>query len=138
MSVCHTRTKPTDALDGQGRSYREGWSKAHDQVLPGQEGGLRIETALVAMEANVADKPVIVLCETIKFTERIALDSIVHKEIAPGVELVIPGGSLEKWGDIKKLWLCNPIYTIYCTNSELTNSFYLEYVIYFGEFRCKI
>jgi translation initiation factor eIF-2B subunit delta len=55
------------------------------------------------MEANEADKPVIVLCETIKFTERIALDSIVHNEIALADELVIPGGSLEKWGDIKKL-----------------------------------
>jgi len=100
MSVCHTRTKPTDALDSQGRSYREGRSKAHDHILPGQEdrqeSGLRIGTALVAMEANEADKPVIVLCETIKFTERIALDSIVHNEIAPADDLVIPGRSLEK------------------------------------------
>ena len=72
----------------------------------------RIGTALVAMEANEADKPVIVLCETIKFTERVALDSIVHNEIAPADELVIPGGPLEKWGDIKKLQLCNPMYDV--------------------------
>ncbi len=72
----------------------------------------RIGTALVAMEANEADKPVIVLCETIKFTERVALDSIVHNEIAPADELVIPGGPLEKWGDVKKLQLCNPMYDV--------------------------
>jgi translation initiation factor eIF-2B subunit delta len=72
----------------------------------------RIGTALVAMEANEADKPVIVLCETIKFTERTALDSIVHNEIAPADELVIPGGPLESWGDIKKLQLCNPMYDV--------------------------
>jgi translation initiation factor eIF-2B subunit delta len=72
----------------------------------------RIGTALVAMEANEADKPVIVLCETIKFTERVALDSIVHNEIAPADELVIPGGRLEKWEDIEKLQLCNPMYDV--------------------------
>ncbi|KAH9216069.1 hypothetical protein DL95DRAFT_435359 [Leptodontidium sp. 2 PMI_412] len=72
----------------------------------------RVGTALVAMEANEADKPVLVLCETIKFTERVALDSIVHNEIAPADELVIPGGPLEKWGDVKKLQLCNPMFDV--------------------------
>ena len=72
----------------------------------------RIGTAVVAMEANDADKPVIVLCETIKFTERVALDSIVHNEIAPADELVIPGGALEKWTDIRNLQLCNPMYDV--------------------------
>jgi len=72
----------------------------------------RVGTSLVAMEANEADKPVIVLCETIKFTERVALDSIVHNEIAPADELVIQGGSLEHWKDIKRLQLCNPMYDV--------------------------
>lgn len=72
----------------------------------------RVGTALVAMEAFETDKPVLVLCETIKFTERVALDSIVHNEIAPADELVIPGGSLEKWKDMKKLQLCNPMYDV--------------------------
>jgi len=72
----------------------------------------RIGTALVAMEANSADKSVIVLCETIKFTERVALDSIVHNEIAPADELVIPRGPLEKWVDVKNLQLCNPMYDV--------------------------
>jgi translation initiation factor eIF-2B subunit delta len=72
----------------------------------------RVGTALVAMEAHEANKPVIVLCETIKFTERVALDSIVHNEIAPADELVIPGGPLEKWGEMNKLQLCNPMYDV--------------------------
>lgn len=72
----------------------------------------RIGTALVAMEANDSDKPVIVLCETIKFTERVALDSIVHNEIAPSDELVIPNGPLTHWRDVKKLQLCNPMYDV--------------------------
>lgn len=52
------------------------------------------------------------LCETIKFTERVALDSIVHNEIAPADELVIPRGPLEKWVDVKNLQLCNPMYDV--------------------------
>ncbi|KAI1007966.1 putative translation initiation factor eIF-2B subunit delta [Podosphaera aphanis] len=72
----------------------------------------RIGTALVAMEANSADKPVIVLCETIKFTEKVALDSIVHNEVAPADELVIPGGVLEGWHDVSRLQLCNPLYDV--------------------------
>lgn len=72
----------------------------------------RIGTALVAMEANEADKPVLVLCETIKFTERVALDSIVHNELAPADELVIPGGALTNWEDIKRLQLCNPLFDV--------------------------
>ncbi|QSZ37273.1 hypothetical protein DSL72_009367 [Monilinia vaccinii-corymbosi] len=72
----------------------------------------RIGTALVAMEASEADKPVIVLCETIKFSDRVALDSIVHNEIAPANELVIAGGPLENWMDVKNLQLCNPMYDV--------------------------
>ncbi|RAL64810.1 hypothetical protein DID88_001407 [Monilinia fructigena] len=79
----------------------------------------RIGTALVAMEASEADKPVIVLCETIKFSDRVALDSIVHNEIAPANELVIAGGPLENWMDVKKLQLCNPMYDV--TPAELGN-----------------
>lgn len=72
----------------------------------------RVGTALVAMEANAADKPVIVLCETIKFTERVALDAIVHNEVAQPDELVIRGGPLERWRDVKKLQLCTIMYDV--------------------------
>lgn len=48
----------------------------------------RVGTAVVAMMASDADVPVIVCCESVKFTERVALDSIVNNEIAPPDELV--------------------------------------------------
>ena len=70
----------------------------------------RAGTAIVAMEAKDADKPVLVLCATVKFTDRVSLDSIVHNEIAPPDELVIPGGALEKWKKTKNLQLCNLMY----------------------------
>ncbi|KAJ5563409.1 hypothetical protein N7535_008573 [Penicillium sp. DV-2018c] len=56
-------------------------------------GGLysRVGTALVAMSAKErasgVEIPVIVCCETIKFTDRVALDSIVVNEIAEADEL---------------------------------------------------
>ncbi|KAL1302349.1 hypothetical protein AAFC00_002756 [Neodothiora populina] len=50
----------------------------------------RVGTAAVAMLAHSRDVPVIVLAESIKFTDRVALDSIVLNELAPPDELVIP------------------------------------------------
>ncbi|KAI4168409.1 MAG: hypothetical protein LQ343_006418 [Gyalolechia ehrenbergii] len=47
----------------------------------------RIGTAMVAMMANESDIPVIVLCESVKFTDKVALDSISVNEIAPPEEL---------------------------------------------------
>lgn len=48
----------------------------------------RVGTAIVAMLAHERDIPVIVCCESIKFTERVALDSIVGNEVAPAEELL--------------------------------------------------
>lgn len=50
----------------------------------------RVGTAAVAMLAHSRDVPVIVCCESIKFTDRVALDSIVLNEVAPPDELVLP------------------------------------------------
>ncbi|KAL9593874.1 MAG: hypothetical protein Q9219_007341 [cf. Caloplaca sp. 3 TL-2023] len=47
----------------------------------------RIGTSLVAMMAKDARIPVIVLCESVKFTDKAALDSIAINEIAPSEEL---------------------------------------------------
>lgn len=50
----------------------------------------RVGTAPVAMMAKERrDIPVIVCCETVKFTDRVALDSIVVNEIGPPDELVL-------------------------------------------------
>ena len=48
----------------------------------------RVGTAVVAVQAADRDIPVIVCCESIKFTDRVALDSIVMNEIAEPDELV--------------------------------------------------
>ena len=52
----------------------------------------RVGTALVAMSAKEraggVEVPVIVCCETVKFTDRVALDSIVVNELADADELV--------------------------------------------------
>ncbi|KAI9711726.1 MAG: hypothetical protein M1820_001870 [Bogoriella megaspora] len=51
----------------------------------------RIGTAVVAMQAAERDIPVIVCCESVKFTERVALDSIVQNEVAEPDELIAEG-----------------------------------------------
>ena len=46
----------------------------------------RVGTAIVSMLA--AAQPVIVLCQSVKFTEKVALDSIVGNEVAPAEEIL--------------------------------------------------
>jgi translation initiation factor eIF-2B subunit delta len=48
----------------------------------------RVGTALVSMLAAAHSLPVIVLCQSVKFTEKVALDSIVGNEVAPAEELL--------------------------------------------------
>lgn len=49
----------------------------------------RVGTASVAVAAHGADVPVIALCESVKFSGRVALDSIVINELAEPGELVL-------------------------------------------------
>ena len=49
----------------------------------------RIGTASLAMQANQANIPVIVLCESVKFSAKVPLDSIVLNEVAPAEELLL-------------------------------------------------
>lgn len=48
----------------------------------------RVGTALVSMLASAHSLPIIVLCQSVKFTEKVALDSIVGNEVAPPEELL--------------------------------------------------
>jgi translation initiation factor eIF-2B subunit delta len=48
----------------------------------------RVGTALVSMLAASHSLPVIVLCQSVKFTEKVALDSIVGNEVAPSEEIL--------------------------------------------------
>ena len=82
---------------------------------------------MVAMMAKDADIPVIVCCETLKFTDRVALDSVVLNEVAPADELVpISGGKapsvLSSWREQANLQLLNIMY-------DLTPAEYIAVVI---------
>ncbi|CAN9293792.1 unnamed protein product [Alternaria alternata] len=48
----------------------------------------RVGTALVSMLAYSHSLPVIVLCQSVKFTEKVALDSILGNEVAPAEEIL--------------------------------------------------
>lgn len=75
----------------------------------------RVGTAIVAMTAKEADIPVIVCCESVKFTDKVALDSIVTNEVAPPDELILQGKnstSLSKWRETPNLQLLNLMYDL--------------------------
>ncbi|MCJ1275056.1 hypothetical protein MMC21_002856 [Puttea exsequens] len=85
----------------------------------------RVGTALVAMTAKEADIPIIVCCESIKYTDRVALDSFVHNEIAPPEELVPQSKTpspLAQWMERPHLQLLNLMY-------DLTPASYITMVI---------
>ena len=87
-------------------------------------GGLysRVGTAAVTMMARAYGAPVVVCAETIKFTERVALDSIVVNELAPEEELIChsddddggdgDGGVLRRWREKENLHLLNIMYDV--------------------------
>ena len=85
----------------------------------------RAGTALVAMTAKEANVPVVVCCESLKFSERVALDSIAVNELAPPDEMLLPddvNSPLGAWQDIANLQLLNPMY-------DLTPADYIDMVI---------
>ena len=107
----------------------------------------RVGTASVAMHAHQADVPVIVLCESVKFTGKVALDSIVLNEVAPSEELLLPPSAHEAsqqassedkdedssskvkqlgdWKDIKNLQILNLMYDV--TPAEYIRMVICEY-----------
>lgn len=104
----------------------------------------RIGTAAVAMAAHRADIPVIVCCESVKFSGKVALDSIVLNEVAPAEELLpaiggSPGAAIEKgndtsesqlktlrdWKEIPNLQILNLMYDI--TPAEYIRMVICEY-----------
>lgn len=76
----------------------------------------RVGTAIVAMLAHERDIPVIVCCESVKFTEKVALDSIVQNEVAPAEELLERGehgdAQVRKWKKTEKLQMLNVMYDV--------------------------
>jgi len=74
-----------------------------------------IGTSQVALMAKSAGKPVLVCCETYKFTERVQTDSFVYNELADPDELVHTGSvqqHLGDWRDQGSLCLLNLMYDV--------------------------
>ena len=105
----------------------------------------RVGTASLAMQAAKADIPVIVCCESVKFSGKVALDSIVLNEVAPAEELLLPQNfaltkpanegvdedgekkpkSLSDWKDIQNLQILNLMYDV--TPAEYIRMVICEY-----------
>jgi translation initiation factor eIF-2B subunit delta len=88
----------------------------------------RVGTAIVAMMASETEVPVIVCCESIKFTDKVALDSIVTNEVAPPDELIpstTPPSPISKWQDAANLQLLNIMYDV--TPAEYIKMVITEY-----------
>jgi len=80
----------------------------------------RVGTAAVAMYAKEFEIPVIVCCESIKFTDKVGLDSIVTNELALPDDLTNIStnrdhpmvGKLSKWRDLPNLNILNIMYDV--------------------------
>ncbi|KAF8423356.1 initiation factor 2 subunit family-domain-containing protein [Tirmania nivea] len=80
----------------------------------------RVGTAALAMYAKEFEIPVIVCCESIKFTDKVGLDSIVTNELALPDDLTNLSitryqpivGKLSKWRDIPNLNILNIMYDV--------------------------
>jgi len=74
-----------------------------------------IGTSQVALMSHSAGKPVLVCCETYKFTERVQTDSFVHNELADPDDLVnndTDNEHLADWRDLGSLCLLNLAYDV--------------------------
>ncbi|KTW28003.1 hypothetical protein T552_01867 [Pneumocystis carinii B80] len=79
----------------------------------------RVGTSIVAMTAKDNNIPVIVFCESYKFTDRVQLDSFVNNELGPTDNLVdiscgncFKLGPLSSWYELANLKLLNLMYDV--------------------------
>jgi translation initiation factor eIF-2B subunit delta len=85
----------------------------------------RCGTALVAMTAKKQDIPVMVCCESIKFSDKAPLDSILHNELADGRDLLPEDADLKGWEGNGNLHCLNLMYDL--TPAENVTAIYTEY-----------
>ncbi|KAK9488499.1 initiation factor 2 subunit family-domain-containing protein [Lipomyces starkeyi] len=79
----------------------------------------RVGTALVAMSAKRKNIPVIVCCESIKFSNRVQLDSVTFNELGSpddlmniSIDSAPKPGPLKNWRDLPNLKLLNILYDL--------------------------
>lgn len=109
---------PTHTLSHVIRDATKAFLGAHAMMSNGRLYS-RIGTAMVAMMAKDSDIPVIVLCESVKFTDKVALDSIAINETAPPEELGIPSSAAttkeeppDQWRDASNFQPLNLMYDV--------------------------
>jgi len=86
-----------------------------------------VGTSQVALLAKSYNKPVLVCCETYKFTERVQTDSFVYNELSDPDDLVstgLPAQPLADWRDLSSLCLLNLVYDL--TPASLVDSIITE------------
>lgn len=75
-----------------------------------------VGTSQVALLAQSAGLPVLVCCETYKFTERVQTDSFVYNELSDPDDLIRTDASsspaLENWRELESLCLLNLVYDL--------------------------
>jgi len=104
------------------------------KVLLGCEGVMAngcvmatVGTSQVSLLAKSCNKPVVVCCETFKFTERVQTDSFVYNELSDPDDLVHTGRQaqhLADWRDLSSLCLLNLMYDL--TPTSLVDSIITE------------
>ena len=87
-----------------------------------------VGTSQTALMAKSANKPVVVCCETYKFTPRVQTDSFVYNELSDPDDLVALGpgqtGVLGGWREQTSLSLLNLVYDL--TPATLVDSIITE------------
>lgn len=75
----------------------------------------RVGTSQIALIAKAQNVPVLVCCETYKFSEKVQTDSFVFNELGDPDDLVATGSKtnvLEDWRDLSKLCVLNLSYDV--------------------------
>jgi len=85
-----------------------------------------VGTSQVALLASVHNKPVLVCCETYKFTTRLQTDSFVYNELSDPADLLngFEKSPLAQWKEMNSLNLLNLVYDI--TPASLVTSIITE------------
>jgi len=71
-----------------------------------------VGTSQAALLAKAHNKPVVVCCETYKFTSRVQTDSFVYNELSAPEDLAVTGAGAEAWRDLPALSLLNLVYDL--------------------------
>jgi translation initiation factor eIF-2B subunit delta len=85
----------------------------------------RAGTASVALAARNRDIPVMVCCQSIKFSDKAPLDSILFNELAQPLDLLDEGADAKPWEENPHVQMLNLMYDL--TPAEFVTAIYTEH-----------